>query len=152
MKPYKRRRTEFIGITESNDWMLKVYTISTNDKFSSKNAVLNSHQNLKKWLKKAELNEFTKEKLGCLIIHETDKKIFAVLNWWVDENILQNHVFISDNCANLVFKDYSNQGIQFCVWEMAIIWFERNNWIENMMTDNPNKKKYLSNTYPSEYV
>ena len=59
--------------------------------------------------------------------------------------MLQHYVYLANNKQPEQFKLFSNNGIITCVWESAVIWFERNAWIKHvlMKNENPNFKSYL---------
>ena len=62
--------------------------------------------------------------IATLIIHKGKEGCFAIINWWIDENMLQNHVYLARNETPDDFAVYSDKGIMTCVWEMAVLWYE----------------------------
>lgn len=83
--------------------------------------------------------------MATLILHEFNAGCFAVISWWIDENMLQNFVYLKkSNKSN--FEIYSDRGITTCVWEMAIWWHERNAWIKHVLlrNENPDVEGYLN--------
>ena len=82
--------------------------------------------------------------MATLILHEAKEGVFANINWWIGENMLQNFVYLKKiNDHN--FKLYSEGGMATCVWEMAIWWHERNSWVKYILMQNekPNVDEYL---------
>lgn len=60
--------------------------------------------------------------------------------------MLQNHVFVAIHEDPDHFKLFSDKGIITCVWELTVIWFERNAWVEHVLkqSDHPNFDAYLN--------
>ena len=52
-----------------------------------------------------------------MIIHEAKDSILVVVNWWVYENVIQNHVYTSEYENPNKFVDFTSKGLRFCVWE-----------------------------------
>jgi len=80
--------------------------------------------------------------------------VLTLVNWWVYENVIQNHVYFAGFDSPNKMVDYSNKGVQFCVWEMSILWYERNLWVETILKNSkkPNWESYLKNHYKLNYV
>lgn len=110
---------------------------------------------LPEWIKeKSEINDFPNYKIGTVIIHEAMDSILVVVNWWVYENVIQNYVYVSEYEEPGRFVDFTSAGLRFCVWEMNILWHERNLWVEHVLekSDNPDWDSYISNFYESDYA
>jgi hypothetical protein len=64
---------------------------------------------------------------------------------WANENELHHKVFISpsDQPENLVPSP--PDGTVACVWDLQLIWFERNAWVEKVLgnTKGPDLTAYL---------
>ncbi|MCC7297301.1 MAG: hypothetical protein IT244_03115, partial [Bacteroidia bacterium] len=67
--------------------------------------------------------------------------------WWIDENMLQNNVYLKRNHAS-EFEWYSQNGMATCVWELAIWWHERNAWVRHILMQHqqPDIEAYLKDT------
>ncbi len=146
MTPYKERPVRFVEIIKHNNWTIKLYTISNRKTFSAVGRIADAKSNLSRWLENAGNYPLENYKLATLILHECREGCFAIISWWVDENMLQIHVYLSTPENPSEFKLFSDRGISTCVWEMAVLWFERNAWVEHVLKNpaNPDFDSYLN--------
>jgi len=137
---YQTRPIRFIELHEHQDWIIKIYSICIKNERVSSTHIELAKQQLNEWLKLSKNYPLTTYQLATLIIHEGKEGCFAILNWWIDDNMLQNHVFVATHSDPDHFKLFSDKGIITCVWELAVIWFERNAWVEHVLKhlDQPN--------------
>lgn len=143
--PYKPRSIRFLELYQHEEWTLKIYSISyKNERVASEDVQL-AKSYLNKWLLKSEAYQLEIYNIATLILHEFKEGCFAVINWWTDENMLQNFVYLK-RVNETYFEIYSDKGIATCVWEMAIWWHERNAWVKHilMRNENPDVEAYLS--------
>ncbi|MEI9947226.1 MAG: hypothetical protein WDN26_23795 [Chitinophagaceae bacterium] len=150
--PYKQRPIRFLEIYQHNDWQIKIYSISIHNEFVKKGNIDIVKTYLSEWLQQADNYSLNTYNISTLIIHEYKNGCYAIINWWIDENMLQQFVYLATTDSPSEFILYSDKGIITCVWEMAVLWFERNNWVENvlMKAPNPDLKKYLEQQYNAD--
>lgn len=67
---------------------------------------------------------------GFLILHQGVTGDYAILSWWDRENELPTHVWIRQGQVWAPARDAES----FCVWDLELIWFERNAWIETVLS------------------
>lgn len=65
-----------------------------------------------------------------LILHQGAAVDYAVLAWWDRENELPTRVWIRRDGAWAPAADDES----FCVWDLELLWFERNAWIETVLS------------------
>lgn len=142
---YKSRSIRFIELYQHSDWIIKTYSICKDKEIVEKSLLELAKFNLKKWLKNATNYPLATYKIATLILHECKEGCFAIINWWIDENMLQTHVYLLKKDKPKLFKKYSHKGIFTCVWELEVLWFERNNWIKYVLQNvsNPDYTSYL---------
>ncbi len=145
IEPYKPRIIRFVEIYNHNDWQIKVYSISVINKSIYAEILPEIKQYLNDWLAQSKITYLETYQLATLIIHNGKEGVFAIINWWIDENMLQNFVYLKKE-NETHFELYSDKGIVTCVWEMEIWWHERNAWIKHilMQNENPNIIGYLN--------
>ena len=145
--PFQKRPIHYIGLKEINDWTFKCYTITAENKMVSAGQINLVISNIPNWVKKTNWVEMVNYKVGVLIIHEGREGTFAIVFWWVDENMLQLFAYLASENSPENFELISDKGIVSCVWELEVIWFERNAWVQEVMMQNENGgsiKNYLS--------
>ena len=151
MKKYKSRTIEFKEIFEVEGWKIKIYTIAKNGDFAHPKYYEHVKIQLPEWL--AMDNSFVSEnyKVGFLILHSATEGIISLINWWVGENMLNTHVFITYPKKREDFTKISGDGLSSCVWELQIIHHESTSWVYNVLKQesSPNYQAYLDDVYNS---
>lgn len=142
---YTTRPIRFIEIYQLADWQIKIYSISVKNEFVQTQVIENAKQHLVEWLENANLYPLATYNIATLILHEGREGCFAIINWWIDDNMLQQFVYFAPYDKLHDFALYSDKGIITCVWEMAVLWFERNAWVEHVLkkAKNPDFETYL---------
>jgi hypothetical protein len=130
---YRKRPVRFLGIIEQDNWRLKLYSISVKSETVNPATIEAAKQQIPGWLNNAEIHAFDNYQIGTLILHEGKEGCFAIINWWVNENMLQQFVYFATYGNLSEFRLYSDKGVFTCVWEMAVLWFERNAWVEHVL-------------------
>ena len=149
IEKYQDRKVKYCETVQVDDWKLKIYTLTLNDVFKSKEIYQNALIKLHDWIENSKNYELPTYKIACLIMHESREGVFCIINWWIGENMMQNHVYLVEYKTPELFEEYSDKGIQFCVWELGIIWYERNSWISNVLKkpEKPDFEGYLIDYY-----
>lgn len=132
-QPYQKRPVRFVELFPCHDWQIKLYSISNQNEFVSSSHINKAKQCVSDWLNDACNYPLTSYKIATLILHEGKEGCFAIISWWIDENMLQLHVYLQSYDDTSSFQRYSDQGMVSCVWELAVLWFERNAWIEHIL-------------------
>ncbi len=143
---YKKRPVRFIELCETGEWKIKIYSISVLNERVSPEAILQVKELIPGWLENSSIHELDNYKIATVIVHEGKEGIFALINWWVGENMLQHYVYFAGYDKPYDFKLFSDKGISYCVWELAVIWHERNAWVKHVLKKEgkPDFEAYLS--------
>ncbi len=145
MAPYTSRPIRFIELFKQEDWTIKLYSISDRQEFVSPAYIVQAKQNLNSWLQKSKITPLEIYKIATLIFHECKDGCFAVINWWIDDNMLQHYVYLAKSASEKFEEFSSRNGISTCAWELSILWFERNAWVKYVLTTGkPNFEAYLN--------
>jgi hypothetical protein len=152
-EPYQTRSIKFVEVYNIDGWKVKIYSIArSNDRISEKNLVETKNQ-ISHWLIYSSIHQLPTYNIATLIIHEGREGCFAIINWWFDENMLQNYVYLKRN-GEKAYAMISQEGIVSCVWEMAIWWHERNAWVNHILKkhNNPDFDAYLNDQIQDCYL
>lgn len=146
MRPYKARKIEFRETIEIEDWSVKIYTISESGEFEHLKFYDNVKNKLPIWLSMQNSFDSTNHNAGFLILHVGKEGIFSLINWWVDENMMNTHIFLTDPEKPDVFTKVSGDGLAPCVWEMEVLYHEKCAWVSNVLQpeSGPNFQGYLN--------
>ena len=154
--PYEARPIRFIQLTEFNGWRIKVYGISTRSELPDP-AIVKAAEELTQaqlpmpavWSAAPDSGPTVSEDrygVAILIVHEGREGNFGLVSWWVGENMLQHHVYFAPANPPFTFTDLSPTGLIACVWELAILTFERQAWIDTVLANpsGPDLDAYLT--------
>ncbi len=166
MKPlsaYHPRPIRYHGLVEQDGWKLKIYRITKSadielsDQFikEATDVALKHLESPKESVIAAGVNwsELPHYHVGYLIIHIGNDAAFALLDYWVGENML-NHQTWAKPVEDLTqpFVNISSSGINVCVWEMAVQIHERKAWLEHVYRadERPDINAYLNDTFNAD--
>lgn len=145
--PYAVRPIRFLELASHGDWTVKVYTITAGRPISKElvsAAKRLAFKKLDEW--RRETRPWPDHSAASLIVHHGEGANYIVLDWWVDESILQHHVWSSPIDAPERFTYLSPLGIGVCVWEMEVLQFEREAWIAYVLgrSGGPDMEAYFA--------
>lgn len=129
---YKPRPIRFLEFWEWSSWRVKIYGICS-DKEKPENKFIEIAKAIGS--KKLPLPAVTTERYGLafLTIHQAEMFNQIILNWWERVNELRHHVFKAEPEKPYTFNDITTTGEAFCVWELRVLGFEREAWIESVL-------------------
>jgi hypothetical protein len=142
---YQKRPVRRIGLLLQDDWSVKAYSISVNSHSVPARLAVLAKVKFFDEVKHIDI-PFRSHRIGILIVHQGVDGFYTLLNWWTDENILCNRVYFSTYQEPGDFSSISEKGIVACVWELAVLWHERNSWVANILMKNnqPDYDAYLN--------
>ena len=152
VESYKTRKISFKSLVKTDNWHVKVYTISTDGAFDYPVFYKSVLGKLPHWLKQKNSFDVIHDNIAFLILHSVKEGVFSLINWWVGKNMLNTNIFITDPDQPTVFKKISGDGLAPCVWELEIINHERISWTNHILKQigTPKYKAYLNDTITVE--
>lgn len=83
--------------------------------------------------------------VAFVTLHQAELFNQIIIDWWERVNELRHHVFKALPDAPDDFFDITDTGEAFCVWELRVIGFERQAWLDHVLThpDGPDLPGYL---------
>lgn len=152
MQMYKPRNTEFKRLLTINNWTVKVYTITNRSRFESAVTLQSALAKLPEWLEKSKTLGFETYGIAFLIVHEGTDGVWTLINWWTGGEILQSLTYYTDFDIPTEFQTRLQEGFMACVWELAVITFERAMWIEHILkkAHQPDFNTYFEKTLSNE--
>jgi hypothetical protein len=133
MQMYQPRKVELHELLTLNDWRIKVYTITHRASFASPHILANAIAQLPQWLANANVLKFPTYNIAFIIVHEGRDGVWTLVNWWLGGEMLQSFTYFTDYETPHEFTPLPRKGFMACVWELAVISFERAMWIEHIL-------------------
>ncbi len=132
-RPYKSRKIDFLETQSVGDWKVKTYTITSRGQFESTPQLEMAKKELPDMLSIAEQHHG----YAFLIVHEATDGLWILLNWWTGKEMLRTLTYhIGPGSSNMVALPPA--GSMACVWEMKVICFERELWLEKILLNHTN--------------
>jgi hypothetical protein len=78
--------------------------------------------------------------VGFVILHQGRTGPYLILAWWDNENELPVRVFLED----AVGWRPAAAGESFCVWDLRVLWHEREAYVRTMLSGTPDEAAYLA--------
>ncbi len=141
--PYKPRHVRFVRREEVDGWQLKLYGIALNGKEPDPEFVEATRDLAASVLPQPPATD-DRYAIGLATAHDATSVYIALIYWWQDENELHQRIFVSPKGDPIAFEQVENQPAG-CVWELAIVDFERRAWIEDVLANpgGPDLERYL---------
>ncbi|MBK1879557.1 hypothetical protein [Pelagicoccus mobilis] len=80
---------------------------------------------------------------GFAIFHEGASLRYLVVCWWGNDNELFNSVSVFENGSWI--EDTSKYS--FCLWDLEVIWHERNSYIKHLYSGTQDLNAYREDTF-----
>jgi hypothetical protein len=134
MQRYAPRAIRFHGVSETDGWRLKRYSIAYGhepvDWSAFEPAIALANAALPRPAVTPE-----RPGLGFVIAHRGRTALYCVLAWWDNENELPVRVFVRDRDGDAQWRPASGAE-SFCVWDLEVIGFERDAYVATVLAGN----------------
>jgi len=143
------RPTRFLGVRDFEGWRLKVYSIILGDRPLDRDGFERGLDLAIQSLPRDESVTTSRPGVGFVILHQGRGADYVVLCWWDRENELPMRIVVRERDEGIeASRDQgtggsSDQGARswrpargsesICVWDIDVIWFERNAYVETVL-------------------
>ena len=132
---YKPRPVRFLGLLEIGSWRIKLYGLTAEHIRLLPELVLAAKRIIAGALP-ASPDANGSYGVGFAAVHAGVDSNLVFVDWWANDNELHHHVFTSSLEKPLDIHP-APAGLTACVFDLQVIWFERNAWVEKVLA-NPN--------------
>lgn len=131
-------------------WRLKAYSIAHGTEQAS-HALIEAARDLTRERLPSGIGS-SNYGVGFVGIHQGRTSNFVFVDWWAEENELHHHVYVSAKTRPEAFECKTGTGLAACVWDLALMAFEREAWVETVLKPGGalNLEGYLSRRMNSE--
>jgi hypothetical protein len=142
---YTTRPVRFLELWEWQGWRMKVYGISAHGQYPPEALVQAAKEIARQRLPQPAVSD-KHYGVGYLVIHDGEHGDYVLVDWWSDQDIVQHHLYgaLKGHAGKLEY--HWPPGAGFCVWEIAVCWFEREAWVEMVLNNpqGPDLERYLA--------
>ena len=128
---FRPRPARFLGLWEIGGWRMKAYGLHAEHTRLLPELVTAARQLAGRVLPGDAPDAYG---VGFLGVHCGRDSNFVFVDWWANENELHHHVFLSSREKPLDLAP-APPGVCACVWDLQLIWFERNVWVEKVLNN-----------------
>jgi hypothetical protein len=142
-RPYEPRHVRFIRREDVDDWRLKLYGIALLGKDPDPEFV-EATRDLAASVLPQPPGTNDRYGIGFVTAHDATSLYIALIYWWQSENELHQRIYVSPKDEPIAFTQVEDQPAG-CVWELAIVDFERRAWLEDVLAhpNGPDLERYL---------
>lgn len=131
-EPYAARVVRFLAPWAEAGWRLKVYGIAYLEG-GPRPALVDVALDLARTSLPRPAMGAGRYGVGFMGVHEGRGANLVFVDWWADGNELHHHVFTASAGSPLDFREVTGSGLAACVWDLAVIGFERRAWISSVL-------------------
>jgi hypothetical protein len=144
---YRPRTIHFLGLWEIHEWRLKAYTISPAG-VEPAQELMEGAKALAKDRIAGSARSGETYRVGYVGVHAGKAGNFVFIDWWANENEVYHHVYASPAARPTDFQYLTPTGASACVWDLQLIWFEREAWVASILSrpEAPDIDAYLTTT------
>lgn len=139
---HKKRPIRYLELAEINGWNVKFYGICSLNEFPDDKFIEIAKQIAEENLPTPAINN-SRYGIAFVTIHQAEMFNQIIIDWWERVNELRHRVFKSEPESPFDFKDITETGEAFCVWELRVIGFERDAWVQTVLSNDKSIGKYL---------
>lgn len=141
---YRTRPIRFVELARIGEWRLKLYGASSEEGGPREELLQQTKLLAGRVLPRPAVAD-GRYGLAFACAHEgRDGSCYSMVDWWADENELHHQLFVD-------FEPTPPDALTACVWDIALMCFERRAWIEHVLRNpaSPDVDGYLAATLTS---
>jgi hypothetical protein len=146
--PFAPRPTRFLELRDHRGWRLKVYSIICGDDPLDRDGFDRGVDLALAGLPATAVTA-ARPGAGFVILHQGRGADYVVLCWWDRENELPMRIVVrergEDGTPSAWRTARENESV--CVWDLDVIWFERNAYVETVLAPDARDPAAAINAY-----
>lgn len=137
-KPYLPRRIDPLATWNHQGWQLKRYGIEFAGTSSPTDIFERAYSRVASWLP-PRATTADRPGVGWMLEHRGKTMDYLVVGWWDNENELRMKIWVTKNGQ---WREALTES--FCVWDMQVMAFERNAFVETLLQKEPDIAAYMN--------
>lgn len=141
LEPYHQRRITFLELYRAQGWQLKVYSILHPDKTLSPELIEVAKQTALEFLPSS--SEPGHYGVGFISVHQGKSYDFVTVGYWNYNTELRHQTYMRPSSAEVTLEALMASELSSDVWDIRLLAFEREAWVEVLKSPVPNVQAYL---------
>ncbi|MGH3034940.1 MAG: isochorismatase [Gaiellaceae bacterium] len=148
--PYEPRPIRFIRREDIDDWRLKLYGIALAGNEAREELVAATRDLAAAILPRPAVSD-DRYGVGFATAHDAATFCIALIYWWQSANELHQRIYLSPQDDPAALTQVADQPAG-CVWELAVVDFERRAWLEDVLANpsGPDVELYLERQFNAD--
>lgn len=140
---YRTRPVRYLKTLEDGGWRMKLYGISADGPEPRPELLIAAKEVAFETL--PEPSGGGRYGVGFVIVHDGRDGCYVLVDWWQGEDMLYQHLYLSPKGQPRGLERHTESGLTACVWELAVISFERQAWLDSVLKnpESPNIEHYM---------
>ncbi|WP_232667701.1 hypothetical protein [Pseudonocardia sp. TRM90224] len=139
---YRTRPIRFLELWPVDGWRVKIYGITAVGERPDPELVTAAKAVARDRLPTP--TDGGRHGIAFLTVHQGAQSAWALVDWWVDGHLLHHHLYGSGDPSSFDLRPVTD-GLTACTWELAVIGFERQVWLDTVYAaDEPDIDAYLN--------
>jgi hypothetical protein len=130
---YAARSIRFLALWQCGDWRIKLYGLAYRASSPDDSLIAAARRLFATSLPQPAVTE-ERCGVGFAAVHQGRGSNLVFVDWWANENELFHHAWVSTPANAGSFTYVSPTGLTACVWDLALIDFERRAWISSVLS------------------
>ena len=148
--PYQARSIRFLDLVEQHDWRLKLYGLSYPSKTVDPALLDVAKTTALRFLPQPAVTPATYG-VGFLSVHQGQSYDFATVGYWTHQTELCHQTYMRSSSTSATLEPLSAGELSLDVWDLHLLAFERNAWVENVLKkDSADLEGYLNSRLETE--
>lgn len=142
---YRSRPIKFLELVELDGWRIKLYGAAS-ERPAPRPELVEATKLLAGRVLPRPPDGDGRYSVGFACAHDGRGGCFSFVDWWADENELHHHIYIAPEERPAELSPAEPDALTACVWDLAIMGFERDAWLETVMRNpaGPDFDAYLA--------
>jgi hypothetical protein len=141
---YAARSIRFLELWRFEDWRIKLYGLAYRGS-TPDSALVEAAKHLVSGCLPRPAATDQRYGVGFMGVHQGRGSSLVFIDWWANENELFHHACTAKPGHPVTFEDATRTGLAACVWDLAVIAFERQAWIDAVLSAPvPDVERYLT--------
>jgi hypothetical protein len=148
--PYRRRHIRLLELWNAGGWRLKLYGICREPEGPAAGLVDAARDLALEILPRPAVTP-SRYGVGFMGVHQGIGASMVFVDWWERQNELHHHAWRAEGAAPIEFEYVSPLGLMACVWDLAVLSFERQAWVAGvLLPSRPDLQHYLESALGGE--
>jgi hypothetical protein len=130
---YRPRNVRFLELWQPDDWLVKLYGLAYDRDRPAAATIAAAKRAAARALPRPARSD-DRYGIAVVIVHHGQDACWLLVDWWGQESVLHQRLLTAPLPGDGSFHPAPPE-LAACVWELPLLMFERNAWVETVLAD-----------------